>query len=640
MNSFLSSYKEKKILIFISFVLLILLLTFLAVRQSFTLALGGDDWGLHYAIWSIYDVQKQYTFPNPFAYMCTYCIHYFFLSIISNIWGYEPFYYFFVSLLARTFAAISLFFIVRKLSGRTLPATLASIFFAVTYLGIETTDWVFNYNHYLGVGIVSFFLLLYIKARETGKFKHLLISGLLFALALIVSPIRVHGLLPLVLVLEFGWWLIEGKDYKFKKFLIRMGTLLIIYYIIFTGLSDLTIKLRDWNSFFSPFIIYGYGSTEWNLGRVQEGLSAMKLMLSQGRTDFLIDPIATIGNYIVPDRLLAAIPFSQITILGRGPFTFLSFLLPVTLIYGGLTYIVLYLSGLKRKATLFYTGLQLIWLFLIYFLLQSNRDTFSYARVAFALVGGSTIIFSVWLFFLLKKKKPELAQLVLLGLGWMSTSIIFPWLISPNGIILTWGRYSIQQAAGLSIWMAIIFFILISQLKARRRFFALGITYLLVLLFIFMHLKFTNDYLAHVNTYRSQVLDAKYWNKMTGDVPTLNKDGLHVFFVITDQPSAEIAEAIRFGFFGRSSIYYNITNQEYNPFVVLNDYNSIFSSVYDGKFLTKHGRKAVPTTVERIHAFLFQNKEMYNVTDQVRTRLKEDLEALNKGTLQLPTEVQ
>lgn len=617
--------------------LIITIAAFLAVRLSFNLAQGGDDWGIHYLIWGIFDVRHEAVYWNPFTYFCTYCPHYFFLSIISRFFGYEHIYYFLASFIARVIAASAIFFLIKKLTGRILPAILAGIFFAVTYLGIEATDWAFNYNYYLGIAVVCLLLDWYWKAKITGKFKHTLIACLLVAASAIISPARMHGLIPLLLIVELGWWAIDGKKYNFKKGILRLLIASIFYYIVLYGISDLYIFIRDTFHFeIGPFYIgNGYGAKEWNSGRVYEGINFIKTKIAQGQPDLIIDPIATLGNYIMPDRLWEKIPFSQISFFGNLPFTFLTYFLPISLVYGFSTYVILKLVGLKKHLTPLYAFCLILWLIFIYLLHQISLNTFFYPRIAFSLIGGFSIIFSIWAFCLLKTTKPILAHLLLVGLGWMFTFILFPWIIGPYGIILTWGRYSIQQGAGLAIWMAVIFTLAIDILQSKRKFSSLGIIYLVISFFILMHLNFANDYLNYVNTYRNKEIDAKFWNQITSTVPTLDNKGLNIFLLITDQTSAEIAEAIRFGFYGRASIYYKTTVWEYSPFMVINNYDDILSSVYDGKYLLKQGRKPIPTSIDRIYAFYFQNKEMYNITEEVRKKLTEDVATLKKGN-QLP----
>lgn len=630
---------SKSKIVGISFAFGIVFLSFLTIRHSFNLALGGDDWGLHWLIWGIFGVWHEASYFNPLSYFCTYCPHYFFLSIISKFFGYEPFYYFLASLLARIFVSFSLFLLIKTLTKRTLPAVLAAVFFAVNYVGIEATDWAFNYNHILGVGLVAIFLIWYYKAKETLNRRNLLIAAALFVLAAAVSPPRMHGLLPLLVIAEIGWFLIEGKKFNLKWAGLRLLVMAAVNYAILYGISDIYLLIRDNLHFeIGPYFVgNGYAAHGWNEGRVRDGIAFLQNLYAKGTSDFIVDPIATLGNFIMPDRLWQAIPFSQFSLFGRPPFTFFSYILPITLISGAVSFFILSCAELRKKLVPLFSFNIFLWMLFVYYLLKINPVTFSYPRVAFALVGGFAIILTVWLFFLLRKSKPILAHILLLGFGWLNTFTLFPWLINPYGIIFSWGRYAIQQGGGLSVWAGVVFVICIDALNKKRKYTSLGLVYITLLLFVFMHFKFSNDYLSHVANYRSKDLDKIYWGKITSDAPSLDKNGLNIFLMITDQSSAEIAEAIRFGFGARSAIYYGIVSKDYTPFMVVNEYENTLSSVYDGKYLTKHGRKPIPTTVDRIYAFALQNKEMINITNQVRDKLNSDLAVLKQeNPLPLP----
>lgn len=624
----------------ISFVLLIMLLVFAAIRQSFTLALSGDDWVIHYTIRSVFDVYKQASYFNPLTYFCTYCPHYFFSSIISRIWGYEPFYYYLASYIARVIATLGLFLLVKKLTGRAFPAVLASMFFAVTYLGIEATDWVFNYNHILDIAVYSFFLIWYFKTKDTPMLKNFLISALLFALALIISPPRMHGMFALAVVAEAGWFLIEGRKFNFKLSVLRILMLFTINYIILYGMSDLYIFIRDKFHFeIGPaFLGNGYGTREWNASRVADGITAIKTRLSQGQFDVVVEPIASLGNYIMPDTLWAKIPFANFTFLGKRAFTLTTYILPISFVWGILTYIVLKVLGAKKKINLTYITLLVVWMFFIYFLQKTAMASFVYPKVAFSLIGGFTIIFSFCLFAILKKSKPVMAHLLLLSLGWMVTFGLLPWLISPYGILLTEGRYNVQQGAGLAVWLAIIFTILIDTLKIKKKVNYLGIVYITIFLIVFMHISFTDGYLQHVNSYRNKDLINKYWNTITSKYPTIDKSGVNVYLMLTDQASNEIAEALRFGFDAKATVYYGINDGNNSPFMTVNAYDGVLSSVSDGKYLTQLGHKPIPTTVDRVYAFMLVNKELTDITQEIRAKLRNDLVTLKKDTPQnLPT---
>lgn len=597
------SIKRKSLLFATLFIFIIFSLSWITFKDSFKIALSGDDWLLHYTIWTIFDIQKSQSYYNPLTYLCTYCPHYFSLSAIKYFWGYSPLYYYLVSLLFRIGVSIGLFFLIRKITTQTFPALLSGIFFAVSYIGIQTTDWVFNFNHYGGIIMVSFFLILYTKAKETLKLSYLFYSIIAFAGALIISPPRMHGLYPLILATEIGWLLIEGKKYNFKKAGLRLLVILITYKIIFS----------------SP----GYGTTEYNLSQVIKGLIMAKEMLAQGNTAFLLNLISTIGNYIIPDLLWQKIPL-------KGTLT----LLPVALIFVVLSSGVLYLVNLKRKAFSIYLIALGLWFLTMLFVRRTNLNFYSIYQIGYGLIGGYTIIFSIWLFSQLKKTKSLLSFSLIVGLGWMFTFSLFPYLIAPYQIFDSSHRYSVQQAAGLAVWMATIFTITLAGLREKKYYHLQGIIYGLILSFILMHTLFSRQYLANLRINRGVDIDSRLWNTIFRDIPKLPQDKPTVFFLSYD--NYYMAEwDLRFGFSSRGALHYNITNQKANPFMIY-EYDKLLSMVTDGKASIPQGYEPNPLPLDYVYGYILQNGQLINITDELRQKLKNDMQTLNKGTLKIP----
>lgn len=589
-----------KITLFI--IITTIVLSVFTFRDSFSLALPGDDWLLHYTIWTIFDVQKSQNYFDPTTYLCTYCPHYLFLSLIKYFWGISPFHHYLVSLLIRIGIAISLFFLVKNLTKQVLPAALAAIFFSVNYIGIQTTDWVFNFTHYMGVIAVAIFIFLYFKAKSSGKLVYLLYISTAFAAALIISPPRMHGLFPLVLLIELGSWIIEGKKYNLKHAALRVFTILLTYKLVFSN----------------P----GYGTTEYNLSQVSKGLELAKTMLSSGNFAFLLNPISSVGNFVIPG------PFWQ-----KLNLTNTLNLIPIATIFTALSVSLLYLANFKRKAIWTFGATLFVYFLIIAFVRKLNLNYYSIEQVGYALIGGYTILLSLWLFFGLKKDRPLLAYAILVGQGWMFTFNLFPWLIAPYLIIESnidsiFSRYSVQQSAGLSVWMATIFTIAFLGLREKRLYKFEGILYFLILAFIIMHTSFSQQYLSFVKANRNIELDNKLWSKIFQDVPELPQDRPSIFFLTFD--NYHIAEdVLRFGFSSRAALHYSITNQKANPFMIY-EYNKLLSMVTDGKALEPQGYEPDPLPLDYVYGYVLQNEELKNITDQLRAKLKEDVSAWHK----------
>lgn len=589
--------KPRHWLVASTFILIILFLSWITFKDSFAIALSGDDWLLHYTIWMIFDVQKTAGFLDPSTYLCTYCPHYLFLSIIKSFWGYSSFYHYLVSLLFRIGVSVSLFLVVRQLTKQTIPAILAGIFFSVSYIGIQTTDWVFNFTHYGGIIMVCIFFILYVKAKNLTNFLTLTYVMLAFIGALIISPPRMHGLYPLILVTELSWLAIEGKKYQFKKAFLRLIIMFLAYKIILSN----------------P----GYGTTEYNLSQVIKGLIMAKEMLSQGNTAFLLNPISTIGNYVIPDLLWQRLPLSNTLTL-----------LPIALIFALFSSGTLFFANIKRGSLKIYLVCLLLWFLIMFFFRRTNLDFYSIYQIGFGLIGGYTLIFSCWLFYQLKNSKPLLAFSLILGQGWMFTFSLFPWLIAPYQIFDSSMRYSIQQAAGLAVWMATVFTVILIGSRERKIYQTQGIIYSLIAAFILMHILFSQQYLAFLKAKRGTDIDKQLWSTIFRDVPTLPQDRPSVFFLTYDD--YYLAEwDLRFPFSSHGALHYQITNQKANPFMIY-EYDKLLSIVTDGKALGPQGYEPNPLPLDHVYGYILRNRELTNITSELREKLKNDIQALNK----------
>jgi hypothetical protein len=600
---------------------ILLVLGFITLKSSLTVALAGDDWLILYTIWSQFDVFHSHSFLSPSSYLCTYCPPNAYMSVIKYFFGYDPFYYYLASLLFKVFAGFSIYFAVKKFTQNYLIATLASIFFVVSYIGIQSTDWVFNLYHYAGIIFGSFFLIWYWKAKETSSIKNILIATILFASSLIASPPRMHGLFPLVIIAEIGWFIIEGKKYNFKNAALRIFLLLVTYKIVFSGA--------------------GYGSTEYNLGQVKAGLKLAQDMLSKGQNAFLFNPITTVGNYVIPNTLLTLIPFEKLAFANREAFSFTTYLLPIGLFFTILGTGFLWLQKLHIKALAAFILASLSWISIIRAIWKINMITYSRENIAFMEIGGLSIIFTLFLFWQLKRLQPKLAHTLVVAMAWMITFTLFPWIIAPYTIMSSEMRYSIQQSIGLSMWMAILFYLLITNLtllRIKAKTFLMGGVIAGIILFTTMHIIFAKDYIKILNIHRSASLDQQIWNTIFTEVPTLDKDAPSVFYLVYDDYLTAEWD-LRFGFSSRAAMHYNITNQNNNPFMTL-DYPAILSIATDGKALKAEGRPQIPIPLSHIYAFKLKNGHLTNITDEMRQKISSDEKALTEKSLPPPVTVQ
>lgn len=182
---------------------LFLLLSFILFLPSFSLALFGDDW---LTLW------RYFTNLGPNSSEKWNHVSYFFTSYgpqdilmgnLQKIYGYESTYYYLTSYILRILAALSLIPLMSYLT-KSRFATLFSVgFFLLTPVGIETTNWVFNMPSYIAIIFLNLFLYYFFTSRL--HLHKIIPASIFFFLALVSQPIRMHGLLPTVFILELFW---------------------------------------------------------------------------------------------------------------------------------------------------------------------------------------------------------------------------------------------------------------------------------------------------------------------------------------------------------------------------------------------------------------------------------------------------
>lgn len=544
-------------------------------KDSFKLALTGDDWLLIYTIRQVFDVRKSLTFLNPQAHLCTYCPPYSYLSAIKYFWGYNPFYYYVVNFISRLLASFGIFFVTKKITKKYSAAIFAALFFSITYIGIQTTDWVFNINHYLGIATLSFFVLFYWNSLVKLNFKNFTTSIFWFISSLIVSPPRMHGIFPFVVLIEIVFWLTNKKKRSFSKSVFRLLLIFIFYRLLFVIAQG------------------GYGSTDYILGVVTKGVEMAQGLIVEGNYMFLLNPIATIGNYVLPDSLLNIIPFENISLFGKPPFTFFSYIFVIGIVFMIISTIILYLVRSKFKHLFNFNIASSFWLLFVRFITKTYPTHSTNELVPYLVVGGLTIIFTIWLFHsLLINKRRHLAAALLIGFMWMIVFSLFPWVIAPYSVLSTSLRYSIQQAAGLSIWLGVVFTVMINgstRLK-KEKLLLVPFTAGLISSFVFMHIAFSKEYLANLTAHRSEEINSRLWNKIFTEVPEIDNQNTPSVFYLSYDNYYDAEWNLRFVFPSRAAIYYDVTNQNINPFMTL-DYDDLVSIVTDGEALLRQGMK-------------------------------------------------
>lgn len=562
---------NKNVLISAAIILLISLFT---ISPSFGLAFFGDDWLAFFRY-------AQHLGPNSpgvwnhWTYFLTpYGTQDILMGVFRKIYDFDSTPYYIISYLLRLVASFSFYPLILFLTKNQLATFYAVLFFSVTTIGLDSTNWVFNMPSYITIALFNLCLYFFLKARGERKPVSLIISAFFYYFAYVTTPIRMHGSLPLIFLIE-SFWIMQNRNLKtLKKSLIRLGVFLAVFLIIrFAGHSQ--------------------GPPQEALERLNLGIQAMTALLAEWRFDFLFYPFVMFGSMIVPDILG---PTGQINSLKQ----LLPIIIPTILIFFTFSYFIL-----KNKVILLYL---IAWTALVALIYKGNLIFFNSTNQIFSLlVGGYALTLIV---FLLK------SQALFLGVSWSFLSFFFAWWWVPLSIFPTTYRYLIVSSMGVTIILATI----ISLGKDTRKQVSL---FVLLSILIFANLISTRMYLNRQLDSHGQSITTKIWSTIPY-IAEIGKDKKPLIFYFEGDGTngAILHDVITFGFPPHMALLYNLREEDPLP-IPMSSWQEVVSAVSDGKTLPAYGYPPTPTTTDRIFAFVLQGKDnLIDVTDLARKKLQ------------------
>lgn len=267
-------------IIFPLFIIGVCILTFL---PAFHLGLFGDDWLAFFRYLQYLGPNSTGTWNHLSYFLTSYGPGDMTMGLLQKIFGYHAFYYQLTSFILRLLAAFSIYPLAFYLTKNRTASFLSILFLAVTTIGIETTNWVFNMPSYVAIIFLNIFLYLYLKTKETNRLKYLSLAGLFFVLAILSQSIRMLGVFPFVLFLELFWIFQDRSRMALKKALMRISFLSLLFIILFWVLSG------------SPVIA--------GPNLITQGLNAFSGLFNKGKVDFLLNPVITLGSIFAPETI-------------------------------------------------------------------------------------------------------------------------------------------------------------------------------------------------------------------------------------------------------------------------------------------------------------------------------------------------
>lgn len=570
--------------------IIITIISLLTLFPSFSLSLNGDDWLAFFRFRQHVDPGFSHQWNYLTYYLTPYGAQDIIMGLQNKIFGFSSSGYFIDAFILRLLAAFSFYPLVFYLTRSKLAAFFASLFFSITIIGFDTTNWLANMSTYLTIGLFNIFLLFFLKSRENNKL--LLPAGLFYYLAYITAPIRMHGSLPFILLLEL-FWLGQNRSLKtLKKISIRLGIILMVFLIIrFTGHSQ--------------------GPAEEVSQRLSQGASATITLLSQGRFDFLFYPVLMLGSMVFPDLLgpqWQAVTRSQVLF---------NIILPIFSLY--LIFVLILTQNIQLNIKNCFAKIALaalFWSILILLTFQFNKATFSSSNfIISTLIGGYTIVLFIFLLVNFFKDR-SLSTLIYASILWAILSFFFAWWWVPTSIFPTFYRYLIVSAMGVAFFLSA----LIKAGKSKKSQIILFSTMAAV---IIIHIIATRTYLNYLLEIRSAEITNKIWSAIPR-LPDMGKDkNPYIFYFEGDSTNGAILhDSVTFGFPPHMALLYGLKEGDAIP-IPMSDLKELILAVVDGSTLPAYGYPVKPFPVERIYAFNLSGKDqLTDITTEVRQKLK------------------
>lgn len=570
---------------------IVLVLSLFTLFPSFHLALFGDDWLVFYRY--LKDLGPGSSGPyNNFTFLFTpYGSFDVLMGFLKNFYGYNSTPYYITSYVFRLIASFSFYPIIYYFTKNKYAAIFAIVFFSITSVGLDTTNWVFNMPSYITIAFLNLFLYLFFLSREPRKGKLFLLSGLFYYLAYVITPIRMHGSLPLVFLLELFWLFRNRNLSAIKKIALRFSLIVFIFlFIRFSGTS--------------------MGPSEEAGSRLRLGLTTSLDLLKQDRFDFILHPLVTFGSIVIPENLLYSRQIATardllITILLP---IFMAFLIIIRLLSLSLG---LFTKFFWRKILIF-SG---VWMLIIIFTYKGNLVTFSSASyLALLYIAGNLIFVVTSLIYKYIKLNSIIADSLFLGLVWSILSFFFAWWWVPTTIYTTSHRYLVVSAIGMTIILATMLSITLKQ-KNRLPLF-------LFVFVILIHILSTRVYLNHLVEIRGQEVSNRIWLQIS-KFPKIAQDNIPtIFYFEGDGSNGEtMHDVITYGFPSHMALIYNLKFDDPVPFP-LDDLKELYAATSDGKNLPRYGYPSKPIPVDHVYAFRLEGRDnLIDITSQVRERL-------------------
>lgn len=562
--------------------LMVLIISVFTFRDSLSLSLFGDDWLV------LYIFKNQALHWS--SYLSPYGPTYLLMGVIDKFFGLNPFPYFVTSLFFRYLAAVFLYALIFLLTRNRLSAFAAGLFWAVSEIGIETTNWVFNMNSYLGLSLFLITVIFLLKYHQTFKKRYLAISVSFLFLSVIAVPVRMHGAFIVLFLMElfylFSGW--RGLVSLKKFFLINL-----IWFCSFLILSG-------WRVFGS-----GSGNFDTYIGK---GLRENAIATQNGNYSHLLLPLTTIGNMLFTDQFMNNIQIPRVIYKTQNLSWMKSFLAPLSIIFS-LVFVILGALLVERQKRIIFAIVSSVLIFALALIINSfvrnNIYSMSPNSIFLTLAGGAFIILSTLLIVFTKQKNIKTG--LFLGLIWLVGFAAVPMIFTPLSYIPSSMRYIILPGVAIPIVVGLLFTLAKSTTQKILLLILISPVYLI-------QYYSTQAYFKNLLVSRSESISQVIWENILTKLPVMDPKKDYLFYFEPKNGNDSIVrDVITFGFIPRMIVYGKTPDRPGGIYVVERP-REFISAITDGEEL-KRFNWGIAKKIDVNNSFAFSLESDYSLTD-------------------------
>lgn len=213
---------------FIYYAMLLLIIGFFAFNKTFHLSLFGDEWQVLWFVKNSVETNGQWDLHINQTIGLGYKMAALIMYLLTEYFGYDGKAVYIFSFITRFFAILTLFYFLRKRECSNIVAFLGSLFFLVTPIGLQATDWAKNFTSYISI---IFFLLCINYIYNLKSWKIILFFLLTFSISIYVNPVRSPGIiLTTTFLLIFQYFF--NKSVNKKNIIFSLFCSLAIFFLV------------------------------------------------------------------------------------------------------------------------------------------------------------------------------------------------------------------------------------------------------------------------------------------------------------------------------------------------------------------------------------------------------------------------